>query len=168
VERKSLWTVVSNPFSKNGKKHVRVRCECGDEGERRLDHVKNLRTVSCKSCSCKRTAQTYGTPDGLKKTYYGKISGTKLCSIRSGAMRRGIIFDVDPLLLSDMFTGFCELTGWEIDLEDGTASLDRIDSSQGYIANNIQWLHKDINRLKNNYSQKFFIEMCEAVVKNSD
>lgn len=44
-----------------------------------------------------------------------------------------------------------------------TASLDRIDSSKGYTKNNVQWVHKDINKMKSNYSSQYFIEQCKLV-----
>lgn len=47
--------------------------------------------------------------------------------------------------------------------EETTASLDRIDSSKGYIKNNIQWVHKDINLMKNSYDQEYFIKMCTLI-----
>jgi hypothetical protein len=61
----------------------------------------------------------------------------------------------------------CALTGLDINLNgrEGTASLDRIDSNQGYIHGNIQWVHKDINRMKNVYSQERFIQCCNLVAK---
>jgi hypothetical protein len=45
-----------------------------------------------------------------------------------------------------------------------TASLDRIDSSKGYVEGNVQWVHKDVNRMKNIFNQEYFIDMCK---KNS-
>lgn len=44
-----------------------------------------------------------------------------------------------------------------------TASLDRIDSGQGYTNSNIQWVHSMVNMCKNKYPQDKFIEMCRAV-----
>jgi hypothetical protein len=44
-----------------------------------------------------------------------------------------------------------------------TASLDRIDSSKGYIEGNLQWLHKRINIMKGNMSEKEFLDFCESV-----
>jgi hypothetical protein len=49
----------------------------------------------------------------------------------------------------------------------GTASLDRIDSKKDYTADNVQWVHKDINRLKNVFDQAHFINLCKAVAKNN-
>lgn len=46
-----------------------------------------------------------------------------------------------------------------------TASLDRIDSSKGYIEGNVQWLHKDINRLKINYSDEDLIQICLEIIR---
>ena len=45
-----------------------------------------------------------------------------------------------------------------------TASLDRIDSSKGYTKSNIQWVHKDINKMKSDFSMLRFLELCYAVL----
>jgi hypothetical protein len=47
-----------------------------------------------------------------------------------------------------------------------TASLDRIDSSKGYILGNVQWVHKDINIMKNKFNQEHFINMCKLISNN--
>ena len=44
-----------------------------------------------------------------------------------------------------------------------TASLDRIDSSKGYILGNVQWVHKDINKMKNAFDQSYFIQICSLI-----
>lgn len=69
--------------------------------------------------------------------------------------------------------GKCALTGDKlyfkssrldrIDSKEQTASLDRIDSSKGYIEGNVQWVHKKINLIKMDLSQEEFIEMCKKV-----
>jgi len=64
----------------------------------------------------------------------------------------------------------CALSGLPLTIasraEYGTASLDRIDSSKGYSANNVQWVHKHINFMKGTLDQTYFIELCSKVVKN--
>jgi hypothetical protein len=45
-----------------------------------------------------------------------------------------------------------------------TASLDRINNSLGYSVDNIQWVHKAINRMKGSMENKLFIKFCEEVV----
>ena len=73
----------------------------------------------------------------------------------------------------------CALTGVYIDLTESrksfnvdfelmTASIDRIDSKKGYEPNNIQWVHKDINRMKWAFPQNQFIEMCQLVINHAN
>lgn len=46
-----------------------------------------------------------------------------------------------------------------------TASLDRIDSTKGYVEGNVRWVHKDYNMLKCDLSDKRLLEMCSIVVE---
>lgn len=48
-----------------------------------------------------------------------------------------------------------------------TASLDRIDSNEGYIVGNVQWVHLVLNRMKSNLKETQFIEWCNLVVKHN-
>ena len=62
----------------------------------------------------------------------------------------------------------CALTGWDLyfspqDGRDTTASLDRIDSSKGYIEGNVQFVFKQVNKCKLNCSEELFYNMCKAV-----
>lgn len=68
----------------------------------------------------------------------------------------------------------CALTGLPIGISntikgdwhgETTASLDRIDSRKGYTRDNVQWVHKWINKMKWELDQEQFITLCEAVVK---
>lgn len=45
----------------------------------------------------------------------------------------------------------------------GNASLDRIDSSKGYIIENIQWVDKNINTMKMSMTEEDFIKTCSRV-----
>ncbi len=62
----------------------------------------------------------------------------------------------------------CALTGWDLILQpkgEVTASLDRIDSLKPYDLDNIQWVHKDVNLSKMDFSEERFVEICRAVVE---
>jgi hypothetical protein len=61
----------------------------------------------------------------------------------------------------------CAITGEEIDL-DKDGSLDRIDSSKGYVKNNVWWVKKDINKMKLDFPLHIFIKLCEKVVANKE
>lgn len=52
--------------------------------------------------------------------------------------------------------------------KESNASIDRIDSNLGYVRNNIQWVLKDINKMKNDFDQSHFIELCSKVSKLHD
>lgn len=82
--------------------------------------------------------------------------------------------------------GRCALTGLELDFAHttgrtkilpggcrkavyvrGSASLDRIDSSRGYIPGNVQWVHKDVNLMKWELSEDEFKRWCALVFKHA-
>jgi hypothetical protein len=44
-----------------------------------------------------------------------------------------------------------------------TSSLDRKDSSIGYTKDNIRWVLKDINMMKQQFSEDRFLELCHQV-----
>ena len=48
---------------------------------------------------------------------------------------------------------------------DQTASLDRIDSKKGYVEGNVQWVHKRINEMKMDHSNKELISWARKIVK---
>jgi hypothetical protein len=58
--------------------------------------------------------------------------------------------------------GKCAITGMPIDLTTD-ASVDRIDSMKGYTKDNIWWVKKEINLMKNNLSLEEFILLCKMV-----
>jgi glycerol-3-phosphate dehydrogenase len=46
------------------------------------------------------------------------------------------------------------------------ASLDRIDSTKGYLKGNIQWVSVSMNYAKNNMSHEQMLELCEMIKKS--
>lgn len=115
-----------------------------------------------------------------KWTGYGDISGKYWSSLRCAAKNRDIKFNIsikEAWLLFENQQQQCSLTGVVLTHGSGrticgknrilgTASLDRIDSSKGYVKSNIQWIHKDINLMKNHFSQEYFISMCQKITEN--
>ena len=49
-----------------------------------------------------------------------------------------------------------------------TASLDRIDSSQPYVVTNIQWVHKDVNLMKMDLDEDWFVALCWVVTNHKN
>lgn len=152
-----------------------VQCDCGKIEFKIAKHIVAGRCTSCKSCASKRTAKNYPPP--IHSNYVGNLGKTYFSTLRNGALRRDLDFDITQEYAWELFKtqeGICALSGYQIklstkirkcnpDYASFTASLDRIDSTKGYVVGNVQWVHKDINKLKNNYSEVDFIEMCITV-----
>lgn len=115
-----------------------------------------------------------------KKIEFTEITYPYFMHLQSGATARQLDFNIKP---EDVVNKIkkqnykCALSGFDIcfaitpkEFKSGiqTASVDRIDSSQGYTVDNIQVVHKDINRIKLDLSQEYFIKICEAVTKTQN
>lgn len=107
---------------------------------------------------------------------YKDLRGSYLSKMRLLSARRGRPFTVDVKFLWELFQkqdGKCALSGVPIHFSpdyakwNQTASLDRIDSNGGYTPDNVQWVHKDLNRMKSNFTQEQFIEYCTMVAKKA-
>jgi len=119
------------------------------------------------------------TPRKSTPYIYGDISRDHWLRIRRAAKSRNLQFDIDPKDIWDMFirqNERCAISGIDIVLpvakarwgEDrGTASLDRIDSSAGYLLHNCQWTHKTVNKMKLTMSTEEFVGWCDLIVNNN-
>lgn len=143
-------------------------CECGNitvkDGTQLAPSV--LKKGYRVSCGCTRKSNA----TAARWTGSTHIPGTVLKRLIANANRRNIQIDVTPDELDELYLAQdrkCALTGVDIvfgALPDVTASLDRIDSSLGYVQGNVQWVHKDINNMKWDFSVAELIHLCESVV----
>lgn len=70
--------------------------------------------------------------------------------------------------------GTCPYTGWKLNpvyfsskgVDKYSASLDRIDSSKGYIEGNVQFVSVMANYAKHTWNEQDFIDFCVAVARN--
>jgi hypothetical protein len=118
---------------------------------------------SCKKCSNRKTENNH-------RGMYNLIRISWFQKSKTGAETRGLVFDIsldDVWFLYTAQEGRCALSGIPIGWSEvgsiHTASIDRIDSSMGYIKDNVQLLHKDVNFMKQHFSQEYFIEVCKAI-----
>lgn len=141
-----------------GKYYYYYKCRCGQTGTIRKCAIKERKR--CKKC---RDKEFY---KGLCPKYYYRTRGRAILLKRD--------FSISPEYIMTIFcnqNGKCALTGIDLILpnsENGTkctASLDRIDSSKGYIEGNVQWVHKKVNIMKRDMSDEEFIEICNKVSK---
>lgn len=101
------------------------------------------------------------------------ISGSFFNSIVNGARQRNIEIMITIDYIWSLFekqNGKCALSGLSLrfnlsgeNRNTRTASLDRIDSSKGYIEGNVQWVHRQINKMKMDLDESEFIDFCKAV-----
>jgi hypothetical protein len=170
------WKILEE-VKDNNRKMYKVQCDCGKIELRRPTHVTTGRTKSCKSCSAKLTVSKHPMP--VNRTGCEGLSGTHYLSIKSGADKRNLVFEVTPEYLWELYKtqrGKCAISGVDIvlvnkiknnnvDWSTVTASLDRINSSEGYQPGNVWWVHKRVNRLKNDFSMDELLYWSQAIIK---
>lgn len=148
--------------SKNRGTFWKCACSCGGEKVVRSTELLNGDT---KSCGCLRHVGPFKGYGEIPKSVYTNI---KNWSARS----RDIHFDVTIEYLWELFLlqdRKCVYTGCTLNFGRSkndiskTASLDRIDSSKGYIKGNVVWCHKLINVLKMDLSTESFYKLCKSV-----
>ena len=135
----------------------------------------------CKACIAKKQAsyhkRTWG-PERLQFTAFKRTKTVRayLTYLRSKAVQRGKgdVVSVDALeTLWFSQNGRCALSGWEMTMElakgvvSTNASIDRIDSAQGYVPGNVQLVCRAVNIAKHDLSTSDFLQLCRAVLEQS-
>lgn len=163
------WQIVAR-IENYREKHDQYMCRCVC-GKTKPVLGMHLRSKRSRSCGCKRSAGR----KHYKWTGHGEISGGYWGQIRHGAsIRKGRSYELDfEISIEYAWALFlkqdrrCALTGLPLTISrkrtEHTASLDRIDSTIGYVAGNVQWVNKEINMMKRTMSQDRFVSLCKAV-----
>jgi hypothetical protein len=165
--------LVLSIHSKSRNSHIRYTCLC-DCGKQTNVLGTHLIQGNTKSCGCdKPIGKTHHQWKGVEE-----ISGDFWYShvVRSANGDKGRRYPVKlTLTIEEAWNLFirqerkCALSGLELSFprvskdKSYTASLDRIDSSKGYTIDNVQWVHKDINMMKNKFDNEYFINMCKKI-----
>lgn len=155
------WTVLSEGPWRNGNRHLDCQCNCGTRAS--ID-IQMLR--SKKSTRCRRCRQTYPNVGDLTSTLWVRI-------LRNAALRN-IPVRITQSQAWELFLNQhrkCALSGLPLILghkpDTNTASLDRVDNTKGYEQDNVQWLHKDINKMKNVHEQAYFLRLCAQIASHN-
>jgi transposase len=161
-QRFGLLTVVRPIYSKQNKYKKRTRtwlckCDCGSEIKLSCNQI----STGWVSCGCAR-----------RKLGCNEIRGQYFSSLIKGAKLRNLEFDITIEQIWDLFLRQgrkCALSGIELFFnnyvvgKENTASLDRIDNSKGYIIDNIQWIHKDLNFMKQDFKESDFFNWIKTI-----
>lgn len=165
--RHGEWQVVDVAGKRGGKRYWLCRCSCGKERGVMERHL-----LAGRSKSCGHTRYEL-----ISKRFWkgvGSLSAQWWRQLLRGAKTRGIEVTItlhDAWEQYQKQEGKCGLTGLLLVPPLGrrrlaregkipTASLDRIDSSRPYEVGNIQWVHKEINLMKNVLNNERFVHLC--------
>lgn len=163
----SSWTI-SGPIEcirtsgKNYHTKWLCQCECGSSPKwiNKESLMKGL-TSGCKECYTNR----HSGSNNPNWKGHKEIPSSLVTKIKFGAESRGIKYSLSNDYLNSLWIESnkkCSLSGIDIEINKN-ASLDRIDSSKGYIRGNVQWVHKNVNIMKRSIPQKEFIEICRLI-----
>lgn len=169
-----LTVISEHSKTRNGHYRYNCKCECGNTTNILLTH---LRQDNTSSCGCDRLIGS----NHKQWTGVGEISGdfwhNHISRSATGSKgRKKIDLTITKEYVWDLFlkqNRKCKLSGIELKFPKTnsdkvwTASLDRIDSSLGYIEGNVQWVHKDINMMKRIYNNDYFINICKLIAENN-
>ena len=128
-------------------------------------------------CSSCRTAANNRKRKGTKAKEnnpawkgYKDVPGKVMSKLKRGAENRGLSFDITIQDIQEIYekqNKSCAFSGIPL-IWGHTASVDRIDSREGYTIDNIQIVHKQLNMIKRDTPNAQFIEWCYLVSKHCE
>lgn len=147
-------------------------CKCGNKIK-----LSSNALTSGNNITCGNKINHNNTVLDTKNLRFGELPATHISSIKQNAIKRNLVFDLTGEYLWDLFlqqNKKCAISNIDLVFTPNrnshkfryltTASLDRIDSSKGYIVGNVRWVHKDINKMLSNYGDEKFIDYCNRCV----
>lgn len=157
----------------------KCKCSCGNEILLlKCDLIRNnCKSRSRHSCGqCRPINPNFAKMGSEHPSYkgYQEITGSFWLQIKDGADKRNIEFNIT---IEDIWNLYlqqnrkCALTGIPLVFkknfgDHGNVSLDRIDSKKGYTLDNIQWIYKDLQRMKWAFDENYFKVLCHLVVEH--
>lgn len=175
VKYGKLTIISEHSKTRSGHYRYTCQCECGNTTNVLLTH---LRQGNTSSCGCDRPiGETHTLWNGI-----GEMSGDYWYNhiVRSASGNKGTRRPLELSITKEYAWNLflkqnkrCALSGIELKFptknkdRSYNISMDRIDSSLGYIEGNVQWVHKDVNFMKRTYSQEYFIGLCKLIAENN-
>jgi hypothetical protein len=166
----NLTVIKQDGVNKWGQSLWSCYCDCGRMTQALISPLKS---GGKKSCGC------INNPIGAKHVHWrgiGDLGLSYLSRIKNESVRHGRECDLTLEFLWDLFlkqNKSCALSGIPLILGKSkkdkarTASLDRIDSKKGYIQENVQWVDKRINFMKQRFSVEEFKDLCKKVSEHN-
>lgn len=133
--------------------------------------VSHLRRNYCVHASlnkqpCKKCSNINNHPSGM----VGSVRVAWYNAFQKSALSRGLVWELSIEFVDAMYElqeRKCALSGldiaWSSTHWDHTASIDRIDNGRGYVPDNIQLVHKEVNMMRGSLEPERFVELCALV-----
>lgn len=164
------WTVIDGPKIHEKYRNVLwlVECDCHRtqkwvQGNTLMNPNTNFK---CRKCATPERLQTFLVTKGAVGDFHqGKFSKIQRC-----AKARDIEFNLTKEYLNELYQkqhGICAITGDTLS-DINESSLDRIDSSKGYIEGNVQWVTVQANKCKHVLSMQELYEFCCKVLNHAN
>jgi len=171
-QRFNKWVVIKRVqvvhTTKSRHTHWLCKCDCGNKAIVSKPTLKNGDSTRCLECKYK----SFNIPGARAYTFM-------FCQVKIRAKDSNLEFNLNKeevLELLKKQNYKCKISGINIKLaktlkehknRGTTASIDRIDSNKGYTIDNIQWVHKDINIMKNKHSLEYFLYLCRSIYEEN-
>lgn len=167
--RVGRWEIIGVGSKTPKRSYLVCRCDCGNQAEVLRENILSGKSDGCKKCSGRNgmANPAWRGVGHIPQNFFGIMC--------KSAEARGIAVSVDIVYINELWLengGTCSLSGVPIEIgskKNGrtTASVDRIDGNKGYERGNLQFVHKDINLMKNRFDEEYFIAMCKMVAERA-
>lgn len=114
-----------------------------------------------KSVSCQNCKGFYVKERFKRKTGFDKNIRLRFANIKGGAKKRNIFFDLTDQQMYDLLCSKCTYCGC-----NNCNGIDRVDSSKGYVPENVVPCCAMCNMMKNNYSLETFRTHVTKIYKH--
>jgi hypothetical protein len=150
---------------------IELTCNCGKTSYKRLSQLLKDKNQYCSKC---RGYNNYPKDRLLRSDIFENEIHKIWISITNQNLNRGsriLESTINTKDLQEQYLkqkGICCYTGISLNIlntlkKDSNASIDRRDSNLGYTPDNIQWVYKPLNIMKNSFSEKEFLFVCNQV-----
>ena len=162
------WTVIGGPISDSHQCLLwEIQCICGTTRWIQANQLMDPNSCfRCQKCAAKIRTENLLTANGK----VGELTLNRFSKLKKSAEKRNIVFDLNIEYLWELYINqnkICKITGDIID-DFSKASLDRIDSSKGYIKGNVQWVTQQANLSKHIMTMNELYEFCKKVLNHAN
>lgn len=163
--------ILENDFIfKEDRYFVKFKCRCGNIDYKRLTHLNKMKYKCCKKCSRKNN---YPEQRKARNHFEHNIHKQWIKNINFNSKRGAKNFE-NNLTNLDLYNKLveqnfkCYYSGIELNVlnifkRDSNASIDRLNSDKHYTFDNINWVYKPINIMKNDFKSEDFIKICKKI-----